>query len=42
MSKGAKHPDKTGQRCLVCYAWEIKINDKVKIEHEDHCPLHRP
>lgn len=28
MSKGAKHPDKTGMRCLICYAWEIKLINK--------------
>lgn len=43
MTSNAKNPLKTGQRCIICYAWEIYLsNDKspkfVKIEHENYCP----
>jgi len=40
MSKGAKHPDRTGMRCLICYAWEIKDakTNRTYLEHEEHCP----
>lgn len=38
MSKGAKNPDKTGMRCLICYAWEVKVDGENKIEHEESCP----
>lgn len=38
MSKGAKNPDRTGQRCIVCYAWEVRTEDgSTKITHEGHC-----
>lgn len=43
MAKGAKNPDKTGMRCLVCYSWEVKTKDKdgkegFYIDHEKYCP----
>jgi hypothetical protein len=43
--KNAKHPNRTGQRCIICYAWEIQAKpktahnrEKLLIEHETYCP----
>lgn len=44
MSKGANNPNKTGQRCILCYAWEVPIENpkqrgpQTKIDHETYCP----
>lgn len=48
MSKGAKNPNKTGQRCILCYAWWYKLENpkpngpKEKIDHESYCPDYKP
>lgn len=41
--KNAKNPNKTGLRCIICYAWEIKVptRDKpnlTRTDHETYCP----
>lgn len=41
--KNAKNPNRTGMRCIICYAWEIKTPTISKpnltsLEHESYCP----
>lgn len=51
MSKGAKNPNRTGMRCIICYAYEFYTDTsngknqkkaKVKTDHETYCPDYRP
>jgi hypothetical protein len=54
IGKNAKHVDKTGQRCIICYSWEIRVgpkttasgkpthNPSTRIDHELYCPDFHP